>query len=46
MEQNQQYGRLVSALMRAVVPAALGAIGAIVATLLPVHFAAFCNGVV
>ena len=46
MEQNQQKGRLVSALMRAVAPAALGALGAIVASLLPVHFAAFCNGVV
>ena len=45
MDRNQQNGRLVSALMRAVVPAALGAIGAIVASLLPVHFAAFCNGI-
>ena len=46
MEQKQQYGRLVSALIRAVVPAALGALGAIVASLLPVQFAAFCNGMV
>ena len=46
MEQKEQAPRLLSALMRAVAPAALGALGAIVASLLPVHFAAFCNGIV
>lgn len=46
MEQKQQGARLFSALMRSVAPAALGALGAIVATLLPAYFAAFCNGVV
>ena len=46
MEQKEQASRLLSALMRAVAPAALGALGAIVASLLPVHFAAFCNGIV
>lgn len=45
MEQNQQGSRLLSALMRSVAPAALGALGAIVASLLPIHYAAFCNGV-
>ena len=46
MEQKQQASRLLSALMRSVAPAALGALGAIVASLLPVQFAAFCNGVI
>lgn len=46
MEQKQQSSRLLGALMRSVAPAALGALGAIVASLLPVHFAAFCNGIV
>lgn len=46
MEQKKQASRLLSALMRSVAPAALGALGAIVASLLPVHFAAFCNGIV
>ena len=46
MEQKQHVSRLLSALMRSVAPAALGALGAIVASLLPVHFAAFCNGIV
>ena len=46
MEQKEQASRLLSALMRAVAPAALGALGAIVASLLPLHFAAFCNGIV
>lgn len=45
MEQKQVTSRLLSALIRSVAPAALGALGAIVASLLPVHFAAFCNGV-
>ena len=43
MEQKQQASRLLSALMRSVAPAALGALGAM-ASLLPVQFAAFCNG--
>ena len=50
MEQKQQASRLLSAIestiFRAVTPAALGALGAIVASLLPIHYAAFCNGVV
>ena len=45
MEQSNKP-RVCSALMRSVAPAALGALGAIVASLLPVHFAAFCNGVI
>ena len=45
MDKFNATGRMVSALLRAVIPAALGALGALVATMAPVQFAAFCNGV-
>ena len=45
MKFDDSIRPLVSVLVRSVLPAVLGALGAMVAVLAPIHFNAFCAGV-